>query len=120
MEAPERSFTGGAHFTPYGLPDMDGVASCEQLLKRLGQRLPSGRLAHPNGVAAKGRNDFRREDRARRRALQEAEIRVPVAAEHAALLIRLLEDANDFGFSVAAGATRCEQPPTLIDSLAAL
>ena len=42
----------------------------------------------------------RREDRARRRPLQKAEIRVPVAAKHATPLIRLLENPNDIGLAL--------------------
>ena len=79
---------------------MDGVAPREQMPKRFGQRFPGRRLAHPNGVAAIGRNGLCREDRARRRSLQKAEIRVPVATKYAALLIRLLENPNDLRFAL--------------------
>src|SRR5262245_13897110 len=79
---------------------MHGIAPLEQLLKRLGQRFPGQYLAHPDRVAAMGWNDLRRQQRAGRRPLQEAEIRMPVATEHTALLIRLLEDPDDLGLAL--------------------
>jgi hypothetical protein len=79
---------------------MNRVPAKQQVLQRFGQVVPGGRLAGPYGIAAKRRKDARGQNGAGRRALQEAEIGMPVAAKHAAALVRALVDADHLRIGV--------------------